>query len=327
MCILEDDVYYRLERCGRPLGLRFDNRGYLNVIDPYYGIFRVNATTGHKKSLGLAPNDKNLPAAWRGLYNDFVFDPTNQNIMYVTVSSTKWGLHEVPWSLNEHENSGLLLAVELRSGKVIKLADGLYFTNGVEVSADNKYLLYSQCTNYTISKIDLEAARKALSTNDVSKIIPEIFTENLPGEPDNIRLHDGNILVGIAIGRSKGTVYVKDYVTAFPVVRKAVGRLVYLTSVVLDFVRTTMWSHPAMEEVVFKLKSGHLFYSGLPTSSAVVVIDGTSGNLKTILGSSKFNAISEAIIDESTGDLYFGSFKNRFIGKLSAADFKSAIEK
>lgn len=32
--------------CGRPLGLRFDAKGSLYVSDAYFGIFKVNMSTG-----------------------------------------------------------------------------------------------------------------------------------------------------------------------------------------------------------------------------------------------------------------------------------------
>lgn len=36
------DGLYEEHICGRPLGLKVDNKGYLYVIDTYYGIFKVN---------------------------------------------------------------------------------------------------------------------------------------------------------------------------------------------------------------------------------------------------------------------------------------------
>lgn len=321
LVLLDDGVYYRVTKCGRPLGLRFDSRGYLNVIDAYFGLFRVNATTGHKKPLGLGPDDKNLKNSYRGLFNDFVLDPKDENIAYVTVSSTKWGLDRVPWSLNEHENSGLLLALELKTGKVTKVADGLFFANGVEVSADGLHLLVTECTNYRILKFDITEARKVVKSGKDGSILKKVFIDNLPGEPDNLRLHDGNIYVGFAITRVNGPV-ATDLLASVPIVRKVAGRVAYLTSVVLNFVRTSLWDHHLLEEVAFKLYSGHIFYHSMPSASAIGVFDGKSGVVKAILGSNQFNAISEAIVDEKTGDIFFGSFRNTFVGRVSKENLK-----
>lgn len=36
--------------CGRPLGMRMDNEGYLVVADAYLGIFKINVATGGHSS-------------------------------------------------------------------------------------------------------------------------------------------------------------------------------------------------------------------------------------------------------------------------------------
>lgn len=217
-----------------------------------------------------------------------------------------------------------MLAVELSTGNVHKLVDGLYFANGVEISSDRKYLLVSECTNYRINKINLADIRAALKTGSFSNVKKELFAEVLVGEPDNIRVHGSHLFVGVAIARTLGSPP-SDLTAKWPMLRKAVSRLVYLTSIPLRFVQQSLFKHPVFEEVVFKLRSGHIFYGGLPTAGAVVVLDATTGRLKAVLGSEQFNAVSEAILDEATGDLYFGSFKNRFLGKLEAKYVKEAL--
>ena len=43
-------------RCGRPLGLRFDQRGRLLVADAYLGIHRVNVTSGNTEPVLVTQN-------------------------------------------------------------------------------------------------------------------------------------------------------------------------------------------------------------------------------------------------------------------------------
>jgi sugar lactone lactonase YvrE len=316
-----DGIYYRASTCGRPLGMRFESSGHLLVIDAYFGLFRVNVESGDKKLLALGMDDKRVPPEVRGLYNDLVLDPVNPDLAYVSVSSTRWSLGMIPWSLIEHENSGHILAVDLKKGTVTDLLDGIYFANGVELSGDQKYLLFSECTGHLISKISLESIRGALASGSVRSLRSELFSDQLPGEPDNVRLHGGDIYVGVAIGRSKGPT-ISDRLAQFPMPRKAMARLLYLTSLALDFVRTSLWQHPALEELVANLRTGYIMYGAVPKSGAIAVLDGNSGALKRILGSDQFSFISEAIIDENSGHLYFGSFKNRFIGKVEAKHLK-----
>lgn len=42
------DGLHEAELCGRPLGLSFDSKGFMYAADAYYGIFKVNVTSGKK---------------------------------------------------------------------------------------------------------------------------------------------------------------------------------------------------------------------------------------------------------------------------------------
>lgn len=84
----------------------------------------------------------------------------------------------------------------------------------------------------------------------------------------------------------------------------------------LEYVHTNLYSSAALKQLSWDLYSGHIVYKLLPKrDGAVIKLDGKSGEIKSILGSSQFNSISEAIVDES-GDLYYGSFRNAFIGRI-----------
>lgn len=61
-------------------------------------------------------------------------------------------------------------------------------------------------------------------------------------------------------------------------------------------------------------------YEATPKAAAIVVLDGKTGAYKGIIGSEAFAFISEAIIDDSTGDIFFGSFRNRFLGRIKSKD-------
>lgn len=298
-----------LLKCGRPLGMRFTSDGHMIIVDAIFGLFRVNVTTGHYSSL-----TDDLP---RGVLNDLVLDPSDESIAYVSVSSTKWMLDQVPWSLAEHENSGLVVRVDLKDGSVTTIVSGLFFSNGVEITADGKYLLVSQCSAYNILKINLIEARTA---KDASQVQKEVFAANLPGEPDNIRLFNGNIYVGFAIARPRGQTH-SDAVSRLPLVRKAFARLCYIMYCITDFMASSnLWPHEAVREFSWNFYSGHVFYNSVPTNAAIGVLDGKTGSFKGILGSETFAFISEAILDERTGDIFFGSFRNKFLGRIKAKD-------
>lgn len=301
--------------CGRPLGLRLHKDGLLYVVDGYQGLFSINLQSGQKTQIPLrrASGQEYKNA----IYNDLVFDH-NQNVIYITVSSTRWLLERIPWSIIEHENSSFLIAMNLKTKTASTLLEGLYFGNGLEITKTD--LLLSELGKRRILKISLEDIKSALNTrSQIQKENVAVLTEDLVGEPDNIRIHGDDLWVGIFQARVDGKT-LSDHLAAWPFARKALGRLCYLLSVVTDYVYTNLWQNPALESLRFKLYSGHLLYDFVPKTGAILRLDVNNGKVKQILGSNKFNSVSEAIID-SRGDLYFGSFRNQFLGKIKKGDY------
>lgn len=309
-----DNEYKKLTECGRPLGLRFHRDHYLYVLDGFGGLFRVNETTGQKDWIDF--DNEHI----RGLYNDLVFDP-DLNVVYISVSSTKWHLDRVIYSAMDYEDSGFILAYDLDTKQSLVLKTGFRFTNGIEITLDQKYLLVAETFTFTIHKIPLEAVRKAVKNG---KQVPDsevgIFAKDLPGEPDNIRIDSkGDLWFGVFLVRTEGKT-LRDHLADWPLIRKLIARLMYLSSLIIDFVNTNISSNHAFEELAFDLYAGHLVYKIMPKRGAVIKLDANSGKIKQILGSNEFNGVSEAIVD-SEGDLYYGSFRNTFIGKIEKGDY------
>jgi len=284
-------------------------------LDAYQGLFRINLTTNKKELIKL-----NIDNRLKGIYNDFVFDP-QLNVVYITVSSTKWNLEQISWGILEFDQSGLVLAADLNTKKVTKLLDGLGFANGIELTKDNNWLLITETVSFKIHKVSLQTVQKAVKNGfGLAKTDVGIFAKELIGEPDNIRLGpEGDIWVGIFMSRQNGKT-LRDYLSNFPFIRKAIARLIYSISLLFDFINVNVFSNHALEEYTFLLRSGHIFYPLMPKSGAILRLDGKTGETKQILGSNKFSAISEAIID-SSGDLYFGSPRNRFLGRLKKGQY------
>lgn len=121
------------------------------------------------------------------LYNDISFDPVRPNLAYLTVSTSKFRMSQLPFSLLEHENSGLLLAVDLANKNGTVLGKNLYFANGIEISSNKEHLYISETTTYSILKLDLKQLRESIYLNkgELPKLQP--FITNLLGEPGNKR--------------------------------------------------------------------------------------------------------------------------------------------
>ncbi len=284
-------------------------------MDAFDGLFRVNSTTGQKELIKFDIEDK-----LKGIYNDLVFDPI-LNVVYITVSSTKWHLDRVPYSILDYEDSGHVFALDLDTRKTVQLRAGFRFTNGIEITKDNKYLLISETVMFKIHKISLQSVHKAIKSNkQIADNEMEVFAEDLPGEPDNIRLDpNGDVWVGIFLVRNEGKT-LRDYLSNWPFVRKAISRPLYVLSIIIDYLNTNICNNHALEMMAFDLYSGHLLYKFMPKNGAVLKLDAKTGQIKQLLGSNQFNGVSEAFVD-SEGDLYFGSFRNQFLGRIKEGKF------
>ena len=321
-----DNQYHKLNRCGRPLGLRFNSLGYLLVVDANTGLYQVNVTSGAKKPLIKLPASFTSPNI---MYNDFVVDPVDENLVYLSVTSRKWSLASAPWIIADFEDTGLLLGLNVKDGSSVILAHGIHFANGVELSSDSSKILISETSAFRIISVSLEEARSAVKSSSassgwgkepsVSLLRKEVFASSLPGEPDNIRMFAKNLYVGFASVRASAK-SLPDYLTSFPIIKKVAGRIFYLMSRSIDLIEKHLYSNSRLEEISFNFRSGHLLYDSIPKTAAIAVVDGKDGKLKGLIGSETFAFISEAHVDPVSGYLYYGSFRNRFLGRIKMED-------
>ncbi|OTF72539.1 Strictosidine synthase/Gluconolaconase-like protein, partial [Euroglyphus maynei] len=307
--------------CGRFLGLR-ERGNDLYVVEANTGIYRVDL----KKKVLIHLSKNLIPENESAIINDLVFDPKHSELVYITVSSSKWSLDRIAWSIVDHDQSGYVLALNLSTGQSHRIADGFTMANGIEITADQKYLLICQTTDFSIVKIDLKMARQ-ISRSKQSTLKAkqlELFGQRLPGEVDNIRLDasTGDLLLGMFTVRPNSKV-LRDYLSHWPFIRKSFARTAYALYLLMDYIDNKVISLAAIEQLRDDLYTGHIVYKTLPQrDGAVIRLDGQTGHIKQIFGSSKFFGISEAIID-AQGDLYYGSFRNSFIGRISKNDHQS----
>lgn len=82
------------EKCGRPLGLKFDKTGNLYVVDTYYGIFKVNINT--KKYEKIVDITKPIAGKLPMLPNSI--DVASNGDLYWTVSDSQFKLNDLVFS-------------------------------------------------------------------------------------------------------------------------------------------------------------------------------------------------------------------------------------
>ncbi|KAI3830222.1 hypothetical protein L1987_04356 [Smallanthus sonchifolius] len=171
------------DKCGRPLGLKFDkSRGVLYIADAYFGLLEVGPNGGLATS--LVSKAQGLPLLFT---NALDIDYTN-GFIYFTDSSQHYTRRDHTLVVLTDDKTGSLLKYNLESKEVTVVLNNLTFPNGVALSKDGNFLLVAETTNCRILRLWLK-------TPKAGKL--EVFTD-LPGYPDNIKINqNGEFWVGM----------------------------------------------------------------------------------------------------------------------------------
>ncbi|XP_042505880.1 protein STRICTOSIDINE SYNTHASE-LIKE 13 [Macadamia integrifolia] len=193
-------------QCGRPLGLRFDREtGNLYVADAYHGILVVGPEGGIATPLATHVEEKPILFA-----NDLDIH-RNGSIFFTDTSKRYNRLHHF-FILLEGEATGRLLRYDPPTRTTHVVLDGLAFPNGVQLSRDQTYLLFTETTNCRLMRYWLEGPR--IGSVDI--------VADLPGFPDNVRLNDkGQFWVAIDCCRTPA----EEFLSHHPWMRSIYFRL------------------------------------------------------------------------------------------------------
>uniref|UniRef100_A0A7N0UMZ2 Strictosidine synthase conserved region domain-containing protein n=1 Tax=Kalanchoe fedtschenkoi TaxID=63787 RepID=A0A7N0UMZ2_KALFE len=176
------------KQCGRPLGLRFNQEtGDLYIADAYYGLLVVGPNGGLATPLVTHIDGEPLLFA-----NDL--DVHKNGSIFFTDTSKRYNRVNHFLIMLEGESTGRLLRYDIATKTTHIVLSGLAFPNGVQLSKDQRFLLFTETTNCRLMKYWLEGPK----AGEV-----DILT-NLPGFPDNVRLNDkGQFWVAIDCCRTK----------------------------------------------------------------------------------------------------------------------------
>lgn len=262
--------------CGRPLGMRLDKEGYLLVADAYLGIFRVNVATGDHSLLvsSKIPIAGHLPR----FLNDVEEGP--DGLVYFTDSSTRWDRRHNRYCILEADMSGRLVSYDPKSGAVEQLAGGFAFANGMSLSLDKMHILVAETIKARIMRYHLSGPNKGQT---------DVFADNLPGWPDNIRQSGrGTYWVGLASVRRADKFSFLDWVAPWPSIRALIAKLV---------------SQEAMMSMI-------------PKYGLLIELDAQGQIIRSLHDPSGqvVPAVSEA--DEKDGVLYLGSYYLPYLSRL-----------
>lgn len=189
----------------RPLGMQFDGDGNLIVCGNSAGLLAVG-----KDGVARVLTDKVQGVAFKSLNElDIAADGT----VYFSETSTRWPIEQYRNVLFEHQPDGRLLAYEPKTQQTRVVLKGLYFANGVAVSADQSFVLVAETGAYRIRRVWLTGAKKGSD---------DIFADNLPGFPDNLSATaDGRFWVAFPTPRNG----LLDRIMPHPLARKMIFRL------------------------------------------------------------------------------------------------------
>lgn len=251
---------------GRPLGMDFDAQGNLIVCDAWRGLLKIDPqgqiTVLSTQADGLA----------FGFTDDL--DIASDGRIYFSDASSRFHQPDYVLDLLESRPHGRLLRYDPASGKTETLLKDLYFANGVALSAHEDFVLVNETYRYRITRYWLQGPKAGTS---------EVFIENLPGLPDNLK------------GDRAGTFWV-----ALPTPRKADA----------DFILP----HPWLKAVVAKLPRPLL---PKPTPYGLVLALDENGQVLRSLHDTSGQHLRMITSAKPVGDyLYFGSLENDRIGRL-----------
>ncbi|KAK8709530.1 hypothetical protein V6N13_060545 [Hibiscus sabdariffa] len=174
--------------CGRPLGLRFNkDNGDLYIADAYYGLLVVGPSGGLATPLATHVEGKQILFA-----NDL--DIHKNGSIFFTDTSRKYNRVYHFFILLEGETTGRILRYDPPTKTTHVVLDGLAFPNGIQLSLDQNFLLFTETSNCRLMKYWLEGPRSGTTE----------LVAHLPGFPDNVRINDkGQFWVAIDCCRTQ----------------------------------------------------------------------------------------------------------------------------
>ena len=172
---------------GRPLGLAVARDGRLLICDSHRGLLRYDPATAAIETLVAEVAGRKLT------FCSNVVESSDGTIFF-TESTSRFYYEYYKGSVIEGRPTGSLFRRD-PDGTVSELAAGLYFANGVTLTADESALVYAETTACRLSKYWL--------TGDRAGTITPLVTA-LPGYPDNISTGlDGRIWVALVSDRNR----------------------------------------------------------------------------------------------------------------------------
>jgi sugar lactone lactonase YvrE len=191
---------------GRPLGLHVTRDGRVLICDSYRGLLSLDPESGELTSLVSSVDGQLLKFCSN-------VTETDDGTIYFTESTSAFHFEHFLGAVLEARGRGSLFRLSA-DGTVTTLVDGLYFANGVTVTADGSALVFAETLARRLSKYWLTGPH-------AGSVTP--LAVNLPGMPDNISTgSDGRIWTAFVTAANPKA---EALMPRAPWIRKSIWRL------------------------------------------------------------------------------------------------------
>ncbi|XP_021370256.1 adipocyte plasma membrane-associated protein-like [Mizuhopecten yessoensis] len=269
--------------CGRPKGLKVNRDGDLLVLDAYFGLLKVNISTGQIET--LLSSDIGIEGVPFSFLNSL--DISRSGLVYFTDSTTRWGRRHYRYEVMEVNALGRLIEYNPETKTARLLLGNLHLANGIALSQDETFILIAEMSVCRLRRLYLKGPKAGQT---------DIFADNLPGYPDNIKINShGNFYVGLGAVRYEGVSKIGPF---------------------LDLVGP----FPGIKNFIAKVTPLFLFDLFVPRH-AIVLEFSPEGKVVTSLHDPTggvTSAVGEAY--EHQGYIYLAHFKSTFIGQIDIRD-------
>ncbi len=191
---------------GRPLGLHIAHDGRILICDSHRGLLALDPASGTLNVLVESVGGRRLKFCSN-------VTETADGTIYFTESTSDFHFEHFTAPIVEARGRGSLFRLDT-DGTVTTLVDGLYFANGVTLTADGSALVFAETQARRLSKYWLTGPQ-------AGSVTP--LAVHLPGMPDNLSTGaDGRIWAALV---SEANAALEWMLPRAPILRKLVWRL------------------------------------------------------------------------------------------------------
>lgn len=201
-----DEVQVVADTRGRPLALERHPDGRLIICDAKGGLLALDEEGSLET---LATSHANIPFKF---VDDLAI--TRAGVIYFSDASARNSIDEFTLDLLEHRTTGRVLKYVPETKVLTEVANGFSFANGVALSGDESFLVIAETGSYRLWRVWLSGEKAGKK---------ELFTDSLPGFPDNVRWSPTRNGFWVAIGSPRKPFI--DMLASWPNARRIAGAL------------------------------------------------------------------------------------------------------